>query len=99
MHGPNVAQGLALAIVLVGGIVLLPTLIGVAVSVARLEREGRWNALGIGVIVSLVITGVSTELIGLESGLIAGAAGVLGGGVLGAIIGGLVRAKRRRRRG
>lgn len=95
--GQGLAINLSTGPVLVGVVVLLPTMIGTAISVARLEPEGRWHPLGIGVIVAVLIAGVSADLFGLESAAIAGSTGVLSGGILGAIIGAGVRALRRRR--
>ncbi|MGK0362692.1 MAG: hypothetical protein ACI9U2_005013 [Bradymonadia bacterium] len=97
--GQGLAVDLSTGPLLVGVVVFLPTMIGTAISVARLEPKARWHSLGIGVIVSVLIAGVSVDLFGIEPAIIAGTAGVLGGGIFGAIIGAAVRYLRRRRAG
>lgn len=94
-HGTNVAAGLFILVVILGVLIGLPTLVGMAVTVGRRAPEGRWQAVGIGAIVSVCIAFVAGTAFKVNILLLALIA--IGGGALaGAAIGGVVRLIRRK---
>lgn len=95
----GLANGLIVAAAIVALVVGLPTLIGMAISVARPAGQGRWSPLAMGAIIGATITLVTIELIDLSFALVVGGVGLAGGALIGALIGGIVRVVRGRRAG
>lgn len=94
-HGGNLAAGLLIFAAILVALIGLPTLIGMAITVARRSPEGRWQPVAIGAIVSVVIAAVAGTAFEVHVAALS-SLGIGGGALLGAGIGGLVRLIRKR---